>query len=162
MKKMNNQKQQGFTLIELVIVIVILGVLAATAAPKFINLTGDAKGATLQAVKGSIETAMAGVYAKALIKGVNNSSSSTVTVNGSTVYTVYGYPRGYSTDMANLLDIDANKFSIKNSGGAGSRTYYVYIKGNTAPTATTDNCIVAYTEATSATTRPTVVFNSGC
>ncbi|MGL4893853.1 MAG: type II secretion system protein, partial [Shewanella sp.] len=37
------KKQQGFTLIELVVVIIILGILAVTAAPKFINLQGDAR-----------------------------------------------------------------------------------------------------------------------
>ena len=37
MKQMN--RQQGFTLIELIVVIVILGILAVTAAPKFMNLT---------------------------------------------------------------------------------------------------------------------------
>ena len=37
------KRQQGFTLIELVVVIIILGILAVTAAPKFINLQGDAR-----------------------------------------------------------------------------------------------------------------------
>ncbi|MBM7073074.1 prepilin-type N-terminal cleavage/methylation domain-containing protein [Shewanella sp. 202IG2-18] len=41
------QKQQGFTLIELVVVIIILGILAVTAAPKFINLQSDARKSAL-------------------------------------------------------------------------------------------------------------------
>ncbi|MBL4822622.1 MAG: prepilin-type N-terminal cleavage/methylation domain-containing protein, partial [Colwellia sp.] len=58
-------KQQGFTLIELVVVIVILGILAVTAAPKFIDLTSDAKGSVVQAVKASINSAADMAHAKA-------------------------------------------------------------------------------------------------
>lgn len=46
------KQPQGFTLIELVVVIVILGILAVTAAPQFLNLQGDARRASLQGLKG--------------------------------------------------------------------------------------------------------------
>jgi MSHA pilin protein MshA len=63
------RNQQGFTLIELIVVIVILGVLAVTASPKFADLTGDAKAGTL----GGVETAMIGAlnleYSRSLIGG---------------------------------------------------------------------------------------------
>lgn len=52
-------RSQGFTLIELIIVIVILGILAVTAAPKFINISGDARSSVLSAVAGSMKSAAA-------------------------------------------------------------------------------------------------------
>lgn len=45
-------KQKGFTLIELIVVIVILGILAATALPKFVDLTGDAQKAAVHGLPG--------------------------------------------------------------------------------------------------------------
>ena len=92
------QKQQGFTLIELVVVIIILGILAVTAAPKFINLQGDARVSALQGLKGAIQGANTLVYSKAALSGKEQATGATVTLSGSEgdstnidVTTDYGY-----------------------------------------------------------------------
>ncbi|WP_423841997.1 prepilin-type N-terminal cleavage/methylation domain-containing protein [Aeromonas veronii] len=63
------KKQAGFTLIELVIVIIILGILAVTAAPKFLNLQDDAKKAAADGVLSGISSAMQLVYSKSALEG---------------------------------------------------------------------------------------------
>ncbi len=59
---------KGFTLIELIIVIVILSVLAATAAPKYIDFSSDAKASVMQGVAGSMRSGMHLVHSKAIIQ----------------------------------------------------------------------------------------------
>lgn len=78
--KQANQKQQGFTLIELIVVIVILGILAATALPRFVNMAGDAGNAAAQGVAGSIASATTMNYSRRLISGAAG-----VALNGATV-----------------------------------------------------------------------------
>lgn len=63
------RKLSGFTLIELVIVIVVLGILGAVAVPKFLNLQGDAYKSNLSALKNSMITAATFGNAKAIING---------------------------------------------------------------------------------------------
>lgn len=83
-------QQKGFTLIELVVVIVILGLLAATALPRFINLQGDARQAAVQGVGGGLRSAAA--LAKAHVM-VNGSSGGTISMDGVNVaVNASGYP----------------------------------------------------------------------
>lgn len=162
-QKMNGQ--QGFTLIELVVVIVILGILAVTAAPKFINLQDDARTATLQAVKASMQSAAALVHSKSLIAGNESKASATdvlVYVNAKPTQINYGYPLANYSDAdatnsgnwTDLLEIEADfKITVLTDG-----EFAVYPKDGTlptelpadpsVPTATEDNCFAFYTQAT--------------
>ena len=77
-------KQEGFTLIELIVVIVILGILAVTAAPKFIDLQSDARASALQGLAGAMKGAATLVHGKALVANKVSSSGDQFVCIGST------------------------------------------------------------------------------
>ncbi|UJF23631.1 type II secretion system protein [Shewanella sp. OMA3-2] len=105
------QKQQGFTLIELVVVIIILGILAVTAAPKFINLQGDARVAALNGLKASLQGANTLIYSKSALAGQEKTATQTVRIGGTvavpiTVTADFGYlTAGVLADFQNVLEV---------------------------------------------------------
>ena len=144
------KQQQGFTLIELMVVIVILGILAAVALPKFVNLATDARTASMKAVEGSMRSTNAIIYAKAAV--VNSlQAASSVSINGQTVATVYGFA-GTVAEMVKIMDITAANYDTTTTANV------IFDKGATDNA----NCRVTYAPAT-ATLLPTyTTLTSGC
>lgn len=153
-------KQKGFTLIELVVVIVILGILAATALPKFIDLAGDARGGVVRGVEASMRGANTMLYAKAAAKSQLGAAGS-VTTNGATVALVYGYAQD-AVELKKVLDLSpAADFTTAATGGSLT-TDAGLIRHNGAPTPGV-TCAVSYKAATSATVSAEYAADvSGC
>ncbi|SUI92996.1 type II secretion system protein [Shewanella morhuae] len=117
------KRQQGFTLIELVVVIIILGILAVTAAPKFINLQSDARVSALQGAKAAIQGANSLVYSKAALSGVEKLAASptapSVNIGTATVITNFGYLQATKAELEKGVDI---KFDVGADGAATAST----------------------------------------
>lgn len=157
------KKQGGFTLIELVVVIVILGILAVTAAPRFLNLQNDARKASLQGLKGAIDGAAGIVYGKAAVQGVDTSDSEvTVDAGNTTVVTIFGYPTASSAGIgAAVKGLNSDDWGSNDSAAAGTAQYS--FKGTTKwGIDDSTGCNVTYTQATSIAEATTAVYSGGC
>ena len=157
----------GFTLIELIVVIVILGILAVTAAPKFIDLQSDARLATLNGMKAAINSAVSLTYGKSLVKGVEkNKTGSKVWINGEEVDVCYGYPCAEAAKIQKVLDIGEFNKCGASSTPAGDWCYgeqtdttkiNIYIANGYS---TSSKCYVTYEQPTGVGVAPKVALPS--
>lgn len=144
------RRTAGFTLIELVIVIVILGILAAAALPRFSDLSTDARVAALNGLAGSIRSAA--IIAKATQTAKGFASNASVSLEGTDVLMVDSYPTAGSISLA-LGDISGFSVTFSDAIGGGADSAFFSIR---------DNCRVRYTEASGTTAATAAVISSGC
>jgi len=164
-------KEQGFTLIELIIVIVILGGLAVTAAPKFSNLSTEARIATLESIEGDIKTTMSLVHTKALILGLTEGAQVMTLDNGDNINLAHGFP--VPADLNKVLDISGPMLSVSSDYFPNYPVLVYYFTGNPNPKDNTPpfplpnqgtDCFVMYSVSTPNITpyAGTRIMSNGC
>lgn len=139
--KMN--KQAGFTLVELVVVIAVLGVLAASALPRFVNVQSNARVAIGQGLAAALNSGASLARASWVAAGSVTTGTPTVSVDGlsiviNTVGTTPGYPSATAAGIGNVLqNLDSSKYSVSYNGNQA--TYTVDSR---------QNCTVSYNART--------------
>ncbi|WP_165661785.1 type II secretion system protein [Oceanimonas sp. MB9] len=163
------KRAAGFTLIELVIVIVILGILGAVAAPRFLNLQDEAYESNIKSLRSNIQSAMTLANTKAVLEGKDNAGTWTGTGEFADVAFVYGYPKASADGILDSLQgLDAGAEGADSAVSENALTYAIATAdGDTTLTLKPSqryaaSCQVVYTQAKDGIPAKVDMDTSGC
>lgn len=161
--------QSGFTLIELVVVITIVAILAATAIPRFVNLQRDARISKIQAIFGSIKSAAALAHARCLgdlsqglvAAGTCGNAAPQANMEGTLITMVNQYPTANAAGIIAAAQLAAASDALTISAGGAIATSQITIDVVGATTPAT--CRVTYGAADPGPVSPAIaVLTAGC
>ncbi len=142
---MTRSRQRGFTLIELIVVIVILGILAAFAVPRYMGLENQARVSAVNAMAGSLRSAATMAHGVLLANGGSTSGAATITVNGTIINMMNGYPVATGNGSIQNLLQDTTGFTLSSPAGGveqfapnGARNAGCYVRYQQPAVAGTD------------------------
>lgn len=160
MQRRDLKKQNaGFTLIELIIVIVILGILAAIAAPRFINMGSDARIASLEGLEGSLRSAANLVNLKARLENKTDCATDpTIQLGTDTITLRCGYPCPHPNGIAKAVNTDPAFTWV--GGNCAGVLGAVEVRLNTAPDPA--NCKIRYVSARATRVPGYTLTTTGC
>lgn len=150
----------GFTLIELIIVIAVLGIISVTAVPKFFNIGADAREAKIRAIEASLHGAIDLFRTKTKMAGIDNGQ---IVIDGVTYRVINGYPatqRNFDgQNISGLMEVDDTIYQ----GTYENNTKYIFWdpKGIKDPAHNTTLCAVYYSQSQAMGEKPVIEFHAG-
>jgi len=167
--------QAGFSLLELIIVVTLIGILSAVALPKYLEMGSSANIAVLQGMKSSLEDAAGFTYNKSVLAGNDSKLSGVVSIHSAhplddnsdsnpfAVATRYGYPQGTWAEINKISELDKQQWHYSELQATRAQQPAAVVLWTAQGSGSVSSCNIRYQGAIEEGYRPQITINeTGC